>query len=374
MKGGRVYRDCEREASVKTAGRIGCRRRERVAPRCIALSHAVLLRRVLAFWVLRAAVMALVGFWVAPGFAAGSAVTVSLHFESAGQNGECSDEAFFRRAVIERLGFDPFREASDHQIAIRSRVEPTGLVGHIAWSDASGSLVGERRFEARDGDCVALLSHLAFAVVVQLQLFETLKSDEPTSPKAAATAPPREQPVSPTATPPKPASVAIAAHNLYGVTLGGQVGYDRLPHLDVTAALGAVFASPRLASSAAFELSFPQSWQMSDASGFQSSLVGASATLSYRAGAFSMGALGRIGWLSVRGFGIDEPRRSNGIVGWLGVRIAWEAPVSRRWSIGWQAEGARCVSGYQVTLRDSVVWKMQALSVSSGLFGTFWGL
>lgn len=357
---------------MKTAGQVECRRRGLegalgIAPTRRVLSYRrAIVRRSPIFVGLLGLLSNAIALASEPTEPAH--VTVALSFSTDPANAVCNDPALFRRAVLERLGFDPFRELAEHRIEIRSSEGPKGVVGSISWRDPAGNSEGERQIEAKDGDCTALIGNLAFAVAVQIQLFEALRVDEPRLPEPKEAAPAIALPAPTERAVPDPANGAAPPRHFYTYALGTQMGYGRLPHVDGAGTLEAALIASHFALQFGVEFALPQSWQGSDSSGFQSNLYLVSASPCYRYEPLAICAVGRVGRLAVQGFGVDEPRRSSGTVSWLGLKTLAGVPLSHRIRFGWQADVTHAVSGYAVTLRETTVWTMPPFAITTGIF------
>jgi hypothetical protein len=82
----------------------------------------------------------------------------------------CWDEAELRRRVTRQLGYDPFHDAAAVSVRIQVGGSAKAIGGQVEWKDGNGKTMGERRFVAKDGNCARLLSEMAFAVSLQIQL------------------------------------------------------------------------------------------------------------------------------------------------------------------------------------------------------------
>jgi len=101
--------------------------------------------------------------------------------------------------------------------------------------------------------------------------------------------------------------------------------------------------------------------------GFDARVYAASAAGCYH-WAFWFGCgVGRLGTLSVHGFGVDEPNRATGWVGWLGVRAGARLPLTAHFSLGGYAELTRALGSRTVELDDQTVWRLPTASVTGGI-------
>lgn len=79
----------------------------------------------------------------------------------------CPDEASLRSLVAQRLGFDPFRPASDSTVTITIVREGHELVADVRYQGASQRR-GERQLRTPDDDCGELATSVALTVAIML--------------------------------------------------------------------------------------------------------------------------------------------------------------------------------------------------------------
>lgn len=139
-------------------------------------------------------------------------LAAELSYSRASGAESCPDEAALRRAVVARLGEDPFSSAPAQQFQVEVSVAGDRFVGHITLVTAAGERSGQREFES-SRDCTELVSALALAISLALNpsLAEVEQPDAgDNAPKSAP--PPSETPIvaePPPATPAKPSSASI---------------------------------------------------------------------------------------------------------------------------------------------------------------------
>ena len=130
-------------------------------------------------------VAALCGQPLRPAVAAETDLYVALHYGVDPSVRGCSDEAEFRQSVANRIGYDPFREDASVEVRVRVGGATNAVDGHVEWRRASGLLMGERRFVAKDGNCAKLLTEMSFAVGLQIELLRP-KAPAGTGPVSSA--------------------------------------------------------------------------------------------------------------------------------------------------------------------------------------------
>ncbi|HEY4102457.1 MAG TPA: hypothetical protein VGM44_01150 [Polyangiaceae bacterium] len=124
-----------------------------------------------------------------------------LSYERPSELEACPDENAFRRAVIARLGRDPFVVGAARKISVRL-TQSGATLSAIVHVDEAGSVRGERRIDTRSG-CEELASGAALAVSIAIDPLAALgppaEPESATKPSASTTNPPAPS------TKPKPA-------------------------------------------------------------------------------------------------------------------------------------------------------------------------
>src|SRR5258708_35938729 len=99
----------------------------------------------------------------------------------------CPTEAEFRRAVVQHLGYDPFRSEARHRVVAQVQESERGIEGQVVWTDTAGNKEGERRLASPSRDCGEFVRGLIFAMAVQIQLLNSSAArDEPAPEHAPA--------------------------------------------------------------------------------------------------------------------------------------------------------------------------------------------
>src|SRR5262245_48766612 len=75
----------------------------------------------------------------------------------------CPDEGELRRAVAERLGYDPFFPTAGRTIVAQVTHGAAGYGGELKITDAAGVSLGERVLPTKTRDCGEIVKSLALA-------------------------------------------------------------------------------------------------------------------------------------------------------------------------------------------------------------------
>lgn len=98
--------------------------------------------------------------WAAP--------TARLDYQRARGAEGCPDETELRRAVHERLGYDPFVVEADQTMVATIRPEGPDLRGEVRLIDAAGKVRGSRELRAAAPECAELVSRMALAISIAI--------------------------------------------------------------------------------------------------------------------------------------------------------------------------------------------------------------
>ena len=105
-----------------------------------------------------------------PAMAAETDLYVTLQYKIDGAVRRCWDQLEFRRSVAQHAGYDPFRDSAAVHVSVRVGGSAHAVDGQVEWRNANGIGMGERRFVAKDGNCVRLLTEMSFAIGLQIGL------------------------------------------------------------------------------------------------------------------------------------------------------------------------------------------------------------
>ncbi|HEY1536299.1 MAG TPA: hypothetical protein VGF76_19905 [Polyangiaceae bacterium] len=278
----------------------------------------------------------------------------------------CTGEAEFRDSVIKQLGYDPFRSEAAHRVVAELSETESGIEGRLAWADANGNPEGERRLSSLGQDCNGFLKSMAFAMAVQIQLMSSTESGSSSSAAAAA-------PVTPP--PPRPAPVALATpapaavKPKWSLALGAgpiaELGV--LPSLAEGFRLFAAARGSALSLELSPELTLPVTFRRADGTGFSASSYAATLVPCARRGRLGLCAVGMLGVLAVRGFGVDDARSPSSVLAKAGLRLAFDQPLAEHLALGAHADGLATLTPRTVLLNEVPVWTTPNLGLMVGI-------
>ncbi|HEX3855237.1 MAG TPA: hypothetical protein VHW01_29945 [Polyangiaceae bacterium] len=278
----------------------------------------------------------------------------------------CEGEAEFRESVVAQLGYDPFRSEAPHHITAEVTETESGIDGRLAWADSNGNPEGERRLSSPGQDCDSFLKNMAFAMAVQIQLISGTEA-ESVSTTTPASAPPTP--------PPKPAPAErsfaqpAAPARTWSLVLGAgpvaEVG--PLPSLAEGFRLFAAVRADALSLELSPQITLPVTQGRADSSGFHATSYAVAVVPCARRSNFALCAVGVVGLLSVRGFGVDDARSPSSFVAKAGLRLAVDQPLSRRLTLGAHADGLGMLTPRTVLLNEEPVWRTPALGLALGI-------
>jgi hypothetical protein len=341
---------------------------------------------------------------------------VVLHYSVDASAHGCWDEAEFRRGVAHRIGYEPFRDDAGIEVRVHVGGSVHAVDGHVEWRKASGLLMGERRFVAKDGNCAKLLTEMSFAVGLQIELLRPKPPAGPgpvagaasgsaatgatggaaagTAPAAGGgaaapaghasttTSPPPTGPPAPAARqenpgerrePKKPStederSAAKASpHAPMWVGLGPSLAWRLAPALTTDARLFVGIRLRDLSLEIAAEGTYPSTDKHWDGSGFRQSLIGGTLAFCGHHDVLSACALGRVSQVRVTGVGVDNPRSPNAFIGQAGVRLAGAFSLGRSWFIALHLDLLGLLTPCKVELNQATVWEIPRLGGLGGV-------
>jgi hypothetical protein len=351
---------------------------------------------------------------------------VVLHYAVDTSMSGCWDETEFRLSVAHRIGYDPFHEEASLDVRIHVGGTAHAVDGLVEWRKANGLLMGERRFIAKDGNCVKLLTEMSFAVGLQIDLLRpkaptgtgasaaarggnpvpssapiastvaapppsvaTAASPPPTTPPAAAPLSVTPPPATPSASASKPDIVGklstaprprekaadeaegVAAESpprwLLWVGIGPSLAWRLSPAITADARLFLGIRRNDLSLEIGAEASYPSTERRWDGSGFRQMLVGGTLALCGHVQSFSACALGRASQIRVSGLGVDQPQSPNGFVAQAGLRLAATMELGGAWFVAAHLDGLGLLTPSTVVLNQAPVWEMPRLGALAGI-------
>jgi hypothetical protein len=305
-------------------------------------------------------------------------VFVELDYRTDPALSDCPNDASFRHMVEEQLGYDPFRAGSAHRVAARAQPDGDGIKGLVQWRDASGAARGERELNTERVDCREFARVMSFTIAVQIQLLARNSEQSAAAGSPAAEEDSSATPVArPPATPVNRVSDAAnrakpdlatgeQARHQFMLGAGPALGFGFAPR----AALGArVFARARrnqLALELGAEASLPSHHTLSQGRGFDQHFIAGSLAGCAFVRSLSGCVVNKWGTLRVRGFGVDVPRESSGLVGLAGVRLMLSEHLATRWVGALRVEGLATLAPWRVLLNQREIWVTPTLSLCLG--------
>lgn len=338
-----------------------------------------------------------------PSAASDSELFVSIRYSLDDSTRGCWDEAEFRRRVAQRIGYDPFRDEAPVKVSVHVGGAANAVDGHVEWRKASGALMGERRFVAKDGDCKNLLTEMSFSVGLQIELLRPKTSSEPATSSqpaqdattasasagtwaggsdsaaakdatvAARPNPPAKREEQPPASHPalqegqtEPEATA-SGHWRGWVGFGPGLAWGLSPGATADARLFAGIRVADFSFEIAGEATYPSKQTRWDQSGFRQTLVGASIAACGHLEWLSACGLGRASAVRVTGEGVNKPRSPTGFVAHAGLRVAATAPLGQSWFLSGHVDGLASLTSSRVELNDGIVWEMPRLGALAGI-------
>jgi hypothetical protein len=316
---------------------------------------------------------------IAPPARAEARVFVELDYRMDATLSECPSDASFRVMVEDQLGYDPFRAGSAHRVVARAQPDGVGIKGLVEWRDASGAPRGERELSTERVDCREFARVMSFTIAVQIQLLaesieqSAVAGSSPAQKGASSSTPlarPRTPPVdgvSDTGNPSQPdAAAGEEARRQFMLGAGPALGFGFARR---TALGGRVFARMRrsqLAVELGAEASLPSRQTLPDGNGFDQHMVAGSLAGCAFIRSLAGCVLTKWGSLQVRGFGVDLPRESSGLVGLAGLRLMLSEHLATRWVGALRVEGLATLAPWRVSLNQRQIWVTPTLSLSLG--------
>jgi hypothetical protein len=271
--------------------------------------------------------------------------------------------------IVDQLGYDPFRADSAHRVVTRARATMDGMRGTIEWYDAEGTARGERELHSERSDCAAFARTLAFAVAVQIQLFDqeiddaSARTEAP--PKAPAQGVPKKVVAKASERKPPPLSdpEGLGWRFLGGLGLTGELG--ALPGVVLAGRLFAGMRRGPVGIELGGEASLPGRYVDASGNGFEHQRAAGTLAGCGVLGLASACLLGKVGWLRVSGVGVDVPRSPAGATVQLGARLSLNPEVGRLASAV-RLEALAPLVSWRVTLNGREVFRASPVVVGLG--------
>jgi hypothetical protein len=311
---------------------------------------------------------------------------------------QCPDEAFLRRAVAARIGYDPFFPWATRTIAARIAVEGHILRGTVDLIDARGILRGSRDLSALPHQCEELVVGMALAISIAVDP-DSVDRVDPPSPTASGTGgAPIDSSVPPAPLPgpvleapradddggtrepatPRPAA-SSPGPNESGSSTRPTGGFRLTPelHAGVVGSAGLApswGAGPSVSAflrASAWLAGVEGRYQFVNGANYpagriSSTLVGAAALTCGHPGPAMVCAQVAADRLTVSGDGVDRPRSDAAFVWRTGVRAGLDFSLRANLALGVHADVLFLLEPTSIVLDGQVLWRAPLVSALGG--------
>lgn len=330
------------------------------------------------------------------GTVAAQTLQVTLDYATDTSLEGCPGEPAFRKLVEAQLGHDPFRDGAEYRVSVRAQRGAGGVTGSVRWQHVSLDVGGERQLS--DQSCHDLVQTMAFAVAVQLQLYEAGASgNEPQEPpeheppsggaadetvrddssgaKPDASAPataspaPNSKPGTASSARGPEAGEGRTTDHPWATSLGMGMGVRlrRAPEFTPEARFFATAGSRVLEGELAVGGTWPRKWDANAVEGFRYWSAWASGAACARGGNIVGCVVGRLERLAAKGFGVDEPRSSSAWLTELGPRFAVFVEATPEWRASMYVEARAQLVPARVILDAAQVYETPPWSLTFGV-------
>ena len=302
---------------------------------------------------------------------------MQLRYARDAGDASCPDEAALRAQVVERLGYDPFRDDAPTAIVATIRRGPTGRRAETRLYDGAGRELGVRQLSSPHDDCVEIASAMALAISVAIDQIALARSIA-TVPAAAATPPqpPPAPPLPPPPATPRTATTAPAprpqpASAFRDLGLDAQLGVLATtgfgPGPTCGATLGVRVSHGALSIAIAARVDLPQAVAFRDGIVVALPIAG-DIEPCLRLGRVALCLLGTFGvrraWAS--GYAAANLVLDSPLVA-FGARLGWEHPIGGRFALRWRADAQLVTSQLALWIDGEVAWRSPPLTASVGV-------
>ncbi len=289
---------------------------------------------------------------------------------------DCPTELEFRAELRRRLGDDPFSEVAPRTVFVSIEATDAGPAGMVSWRDERGALPGIRRFEPSGQSCRALVTNIAFAVTVQIQLLRVETADEgeaSAGQDGSEPAPSTTQSSAPSAAPVRgddataPATPDDGSVRNWSAGAGAMMVLGWSPQATLGARVFAVRRERWFALEAGAELTSPTRIERDDGSGFEISAWSGTVAPCLVAAPLSGCVVLRFGQVRASGFGVDRPRSPDALLSQVGARLALSEPLGEYVLASIYGELLGNLTRWRVELDRNQVWAAPAAAGVAGV-------
>jgi hypothetical protein len=196
--------------------------------------------------------------------AAASPSSKLVYIRGAGAEA-CPDEAALRKAVAQRLGYDPFFPSAQKTVVADVTRAPGSYHAKVQIVGDGGALRGARELTTKGDDCTELVSAIALAISIAIDDIdaEERNAEPPTAPAVAEE--PEPTPPAEPAPPPPPPPVTFRSKRVQqrqadlSASIGPTLSFGTAPAAAVGASLAATLGYGFVAARASFRAELPAS-------------------------------------------------------------------------------------------------------------------
>jgi hypothetical protein len=284
----------------------------------------------------------------------------------------CPDEAELRRAVEERLGYDPFFPWATRTVVAQIEHKPGGFAAELKILDASGVSLGERALPTVSNDCTEIVRSLALAISIAIDDLDTAAPPQgepppapPPSPPPAsapevdAPAPPPQPPDRGNESPPMARTLDLALELAALGTLASA------PAPAAGGAAGARLKGPWWSLGLEGRYDLPASEAIAGGGRVETSLALGMATACVWSGTAwrPFGCLvGTLGWFHGSTTGVTAPNSAGALYAALGARLGTELGLNGPFYAFGHLDGLVSFTPHRALLNDQVVFTLPTLS------------
>jgi hypothetical protein len=254
----------------------------------------------------------------------------------------CPDEAALRKAVADRLGYDPFFPSARKSVVAEIQKTPRGYASRILIVSDSGRSLGERKLPPSGTDCTETVRAVALAISIALDDLEAQEPKPPEPEPAPATTSPSPEPTSnvsvrspgtgrstDTSTGPEGTLVTSPKTSgpLFEASAGIHLALGLAPSPALGARVGVALLPPplRFALEARFDANASES--LPEGGRVAAGFAGGSALACFQPGRPQACAVFAIGDYHAEGVGLERTHSASALITLVGARAAFDLPL-----------------------------------------------
>lgn len=287
---------------------------------------------------------------------------LELEYRSESAPADCPSAEELRASLAAQLGYEPFGPSpamAPRRVRVEIARSGSGSVARIVWLDAGGGVTGERALSSESNECSELASGVVFAIAVQLQLLAASSAEPAPEPAPKPLPPPVEKRA--LAAEAQPARRSVLA----GAGIFAQRGWQ--PGVAVGLRTFGAWRADWWAFVLDAHATLPTTERVPAGGGFSARELALSLAPCFRRGLVDLCALGRVGFVSVKGEGVDDARAPRAPQVALGVRLQLVWPELARLVSLAHLDLLAQLFPRDVLLNRERVWSTAPLAVALGV-------